>query len=126
MKKQQSKKNKSSRRTSVDQTLDSQNQPLANSTPPAQQSFVQAKPTMEFSGPDLSGHWQTCGETVNLKRSSDGSHFEGSWGVHVLKFGMEGSEINKAHLGSMELMFGGSLSGPNEIQWGNGQVWTRS
>ncbi len=125
MKKQPTRKTKSPKRATAQQDQDSQNLPPANSKIFTQNAFVQAKPTIEFSGPDLSGPWQTCGGSVDLKRSDDGTHFEGRWGVHVLKFRIDGSEINKAHLGSMELMFGGSLTGPNEIQWGNGQVWTR-
>ena len=126
MKKQQSKKNKSPKRPPANEVTDSQNKAPDNSGTSTQQSFFQAKPSIDFSGPDLSGSWNTCGEKVCLKWSDEKSQFEGQWGVHTLRFGVEGTEIHRPHLGSMELMFGGSLSGPNMIQWGNGQVWTRS
>ena len=89
-------------------------------------AFVQAKPSIEFNGPDLSGSWKTCGQDVHLERNADSDSFEGRWGVHVLRLKIEGTEIQRATLGTMELMFGGSLSAPNRIEWGNGQIWHRA
>ena len=89
-------------------------------------AFVQAKPSLEFNGPDLSGTWKTCGQDVHLQRYGDSDSFEGHWGVHILRFQIDGTEIQQASLGAMELMFGGTLSAPNRIEWGNGQIWLRS
>ena len=88
-------------------------------------SFVQSKASLDYNGPDLTGTWNTCGQDVMLSQKPDTEIFEGSWGVHTLRFQLEGDEIRKAHLGSMELMFVGTLAGPGRIEWGNGQVWTR-
>ena len=90
-------------------------------------SFVQAKPSIESFGPDLSGIWKTCGENINLSRSTEPDTFQGKWGVHIMKFKVNGdSAIPEAYLGSIKLMFDGVLRNPNTIEWGNGQVWTRS
>ena len=91
----------------------------------ASQSIVQAKPSIEQTGPDLSGEWKTCGGIICLKRNPDTDSYEGNWGIHVMKLRIEGVSIPKPHLGSMELMFDGVLRNLATIEWGNGQVWTR-
>ena len=90
-----------------------------------QASFIQAKPSFEMSGPDLCGIWKTCGENICLERSSESDMFQGRWGVHTMKFKIDGDSIPEAYLGNMKLMFDGVLRNPNTIELGNGQVWTR-
>lgn len=104
---------------------DSQNIPPSNLKAHAATEFIQAKPAIVFSGPNLAGTWKTCGQDVVLSRSESSHSFEGSWGVHTLRFELDGSEIVKAKLGTIDLMFGGSMTNVNTISWGNGQVWNR-
>jgi hypothetical protein len=120
-----SKKTKSPKRPPAGIALDGQNIAPGNSQASPNTEFIQAKPILAFSGHDLSGSWKTCGQTVKLTRDNSSETFEGEWGVHKLRFQLDGSEIIRAKLGSMDLMFGGSLSDINKICWGNGQVWIR-
>jgi hypothetical protein len=88
-------------------------------------SFVQAKPSFISLSADLTGTWKTCGENIVLTRSSEPDTFEGRWGVHLMKFKLEGDSIPAPYLGSIALMFDGTVCNANKITWGNGQVWTR-
>lgn len=88
-------------------------------------SFVQAKPSFSTLTVDLSGTWKTCGENIDLSRSAEPDTFEGKWGVHVMKFKVDGDSIPSPYLGTIALMFDGTVPNQNKIQWGNGQVWTR-
>ena len=119
------KKGKSPKRPKTDQTIDGQNIAPSNETQTVQTSYVQAKPVSESEVPNLSGTWKTCGQSVVLTKMSTGDGFEGDWGIHRIRFIIEGTEIIRAKLGSMDLMFGGSILGSDGISWGNGQSWTR-
>jgi hypothetical protein len=120
------KKTKSPKRPpTADINTDSQNIPPSNLKAQAAPECVQAKPAIVFSGPNLAGTWKTCVQDVVLSQSESSPGFEGSWGVHTLSFEVDGSDIVKAKLGTIDLMFGGSVTNVNTISWGNGQVWNK-
>ena len=75
---------------------------------------------------DLTGEWKTCGHLVSLASSGKSGEFSGIWGIQNLVFTLTGSEITSAKLGTIELLFGGTVSEDlKHIDWGNGQRWVK-
>ncbi len=74
---------------------------------------------------NLGGDWETPFQRVTLRQGGPDA-YEGAWGVNTLQFEVRGMRIVNAHLGCIDLLFGGDVSQDcSTIEWGNGQMWVR-